>query len=92
MSIYYSILCKDWKWGRWLDGKFAIVATVVLALGGIVGQLNGPVKAYLSSATPEMLLPVSVVAMVAAWVMGSSGKYAGMASILVKVFDPQYLI
>ena len=92
MAIYYSIICKDWKWGRWLDSKFAIIATIVLALGGIVGQLNGPVKAYLSSATPEMLLPVSVVAMVAAWAMGSSGKYAGMASLLTKIFGPKYLI
>jgi len=92
MSIYYSILCKDWKWGRWLDGKFAIIATIVLALGGIVSQLNGPVKAYLSSATPEMLLPVSVVAAAAAWVMGSSGKYAGMASLLTKIFGPKYLV
>jgi hypothetical protein len=92
MSIYYSIICKDWKWGRWLDGKFAIIATIVLALGGIVSQINEPVKAYLSSATPEMLLPVSVVAMVAAWVMGSSGKYAGMASLLTKIFGPKYLV
>ena len=92
MSIYYSIICKDWKWGRWLDGKFAIIATIVLALGGIVSQINGPVKAFLSSATPEMLLPVSVVAMVAAWIMGSSGKYAGMASLLTKIFGPKYLV
>jgi len=92
MSIYYSILCKDWKWGRWLDGKFAIIATIVLALGGIVSQLNGPVKAYLSAATPEMLIPVSIVAAAAAWVMGSSGKYAGMASLLTKIFGPQYLV
>lgn len=92
MSIYYSIICKDWKWGRWLDGKFAIIATIVLALGGVVEQLNGPVKAYLSAATPEMLIPASIVAAVAAWVMGSSGKYAGMASLLTKIFGPQYLV
>lgn len=92
MSIYYSILCKDWNWGRWLDGRFAIIATVVLAFGGIVGQLNAPVKEYLSSATPEMLIPVSIVAAVASFIMGSSGKYAGMASILVKIFGAQYLV
>lgn len=34
MAIYYSIVFKDWKWGKWLDGKFAIIATIVLALGG----------------------------------------------------------
>lgn len=92
MAIYYSILCKDWKWGRWLDGKFAIIATIVLALGGVVGMIDAPVKAYLSAATPEMLIPVSIVAAAAAWVMGSSSKYAGMASLLTKIFGPQYLV
>ena len=92
MSIYYSIVYKDWKWGRWLDGKFAIIATIVLAFGGIVGQIKGPVMAYLKAATPEMLIPASLVAMVAAYIMGSSGKYAGMTSALVSVFGPQYLV
>ena len=48
--------------------------------------------AYLKSATPEMLIPASLVAMVAAYIMGSSGKYAGMTSALVAVFGPQYLV
>ena len=92
MSIYYSIVYKDWKWGRWLDGKFAIIATIVLAFGGIVGQIKEPVMAYLKAATPDMLIPASLVAMVAAYIMGSSGKYAGMTSALVAVFGPQYLV
>jgi hypothetical protein len=92
MSIYYSIVFKDWKWGKWLDGKFAIIATIVLAFSGIVGQIKGPVMEYLKTATPEMLIPASIVAMVAAWIMGSSGKYAGMTSALVVIFGPQYLV
>ena len=92
MCVYYSIIYKDWKWGRWLDGKFAIIATIVLAFGGIVGQIKEPVMAYLKAATPDMLIPASLVAMVAAYIMGSSGKYAGMTSALVAVFGPQYLV
>jgi len=92
MACYYSILCKDWKWGKYLDGKFAIIATVVLALGGVVGQIKGPVMEYLKSADPSMIIPVSIVATIAAWIMGSSGKYAGMTSALVVIFGPQYLV
>jgi len=92
MAIYYSIVFKDWKWGKWLDGKFAIIATLVLALGGVVGLVKGPVMEYLQAATPEMLIPASLVAMVAAYIMGSSGKYAGMTSALVAIFGPQYLV
>ena len=52
MACYYSIICKDWNWGKYLDGKFAIIATVVLALGGVVKQIHGPVMEYLKSADP----------------------------------------
>ena len=92
MACYYSIICKDWNWGKYLDGKFAIIAAVVLALGGVVKQIHGPVMEYLKGADPSMIIPVSIVAAVAAWIMGSSGKYAGMTSALVAIFGPQYLV
>ena len=82
MSIYYVSFARIGTWGKWLDGKFAIIATIVLAFGGIVGQIKEPVMAYLNAATPDMLIPASLVAMVAAYIMGSSGKYAGMTSAL----------
>ena len=92
MCAYYSIVYRDWKWGRWIDAKFAVIATIVLAFGGLVGQIKEPVMAYLKAATPDMLIPASLVAMVAAYIMGSSGKYAGMTSVLVSIFGPQYLV
>ncbi len=92
MCAYYSIVYRDWKWGRWIDAKFAVIATIVLAFGGIVGQIKEPVMAYLKAATPDMLIPASLVAMVAAYILGSSGKYAGMTSVLVSIFGPQYLV
>ena len=92
MCCYYAYICKDWNWGQFLDGKFAIIATIVLALGGVVGLIKAPVMAYLSAANPTMIIPVSIVATIAAWIMGSSGKYAGMTSALVIIFGPQYLV
>ena len=92
MACYYSIICKDWNWGKYLDGKFAIIATIVLALGGVVGIIKAPVMEYLQGADTSMIIPVSIVATVAAWMMGSSGKYAGMTSALVLIFGPQYLV
>jgi len=92
MACYYSIICKDWKWGKYLDGRFAIIATIVLALGGVVGLIKAPVMAYLKAADPSMIIPVTLVGMVAAYIMGSSGKYAGMTSALVLIFGQQYLV
>ena len=91
MCCYYAWLCKDWNWGKYINKQFAIISTIVLALGGVVGLIKAPVMAYLQSATPEMIIPVTLVGMVAAWIMGSSGKYAGMTSALVLIFGPQYL-
>ena len=64
----------------------------VHALGGVVGMIKGPVMEYLKSADPTMIIPVSIVAAVAAFIMGSSGKYAGMTSALVLIFGPQYMV
>ena len=92
MCCYYAWLCKDWNWGKYINKQFAIISTIVLALGGVVGLIKAPVMAYLKSATPEMIIPVTIVGMVAAWIMGSSGKYAGMTSALVLIFGQQYLV
>ena len=92
MCCYYAWLCKDWKWGKYINKQFAIISTLVLALGGVVGLIKAPVMAYLQSATPEMIIPVTIVGALAAWVMGSSGKYAGMTSALVLIFGQQYLV
>ena len=64
----------------------------MLALGGVVGLIKAPVMAYLSSADPTMIIPVTIVSTVAAWIMGSSGKYAGMTSALVLIFGDKYLV
>lgn len=92
MACYYSIICKDWKWGKYLDGRFAIIATIVLALGGVVGLIKEPVMAYVEGADATMIIPVTIVGMVAAYIMGSSSKYAGITSALVLIFGPQYLV
>ena len=52
MACYYSIICKDWKWGKYLDGKFAIIATIVLALGGVVGVFGFVVGCFPSKGFP----------------------------------------
>ena len=74
MCCYYAYICKDWNWGQFLDGKFAIIATIVLALGGVVGLIKAKVMAYLSAANQTMIKPVTIVATIAALIMGSSEK------------------
>ena len=55
-------------------------------------MIKEPVMVYLKSADPTMIIPVTIVGMIAAYIMGSSGKYAGMTSALVLIFGQQYLV
>ena len=92
MCCYYGWVCRDWNWGKYINKQFAIISTIVLALGGIVGLIKEPVMAYVEGADATMIIPVTIVGMVAAYIMGSSSKYAGITSALVLIFGPQYLV
>ena len=94
LACYYSYICNDWKWGRYINWKFAGFAALVLALAAVMSEIKGPVMEYLkitSAAGPSALFAVSVVGFLAAFAMGSSGKYAGIVALLAKAFGPQYL-
>jgi len=94
LAAYYSFICNDWKWGRYINWKFAGFAALVLALAAVMGEIKGPVMEYLkvtSAAGPSALVAVSIVGFLASFAMGSSGKYAGIVALLAKAFGPQYL-
>ena len=94
LAAYYSFICNDWKWGRYINWKFAGFAAIVLALAAVMSEIKGPVMEYLkvtAAAGPAALFTVSVVGFLAAFAMGSSGKYAGIVALLAKAFGPQYL-
>jgi hypothetical protein len=94
LAAYYSYICNDWKWGRYIKWKFAGFAALVLALAAIMGELKGPVMDYLKLTSAQgsaALGIISVVGFLAAFAMGSSGKYAGIVALLAKAFGPGYL-
>ena len=94
LAAYYSFICNDWKWGRYIKWKFAGFAALVLALAAVFGELKEPVMEYLKITSAQgsvALVAVSVVGFLASFAMGSSSKYAGMATLLAKVYGPAYL-
>jgi hypothetical protein len=95
LTCYYSYICNDWKWGKYINWQFLGLAVVVLTLSAVMGELSEPVKEYLKHIStiklPGALYIASVVGFLASFAMGSSGKYAGLVSILVKGFGIQYL-
>ena len=94
LAAYYSFICNDWNWGRYIKWKFAGFAALVLALAAVFGQLKEPIMEYLKITSAQgsvALVAVSVVGFLASFAMGSSGKYAGMATLLTKAFGPAYL-
>ena len=94
LAAYYSFICNDWKWGRYIKWKFAGFAALVLSLAAVFGELKEPVMEYLKITSAQgsvALVTVSVVGFLASFAMGSSGKYAGMATLLAKAYGPGYL-
>lgn len=94
LAAYYSYICKDWKWGRYINWKFAGLAAVVLVLAGAFSELKAPVMEYLKITSEQgsvALVAVSVVGFLASFAMGSSGKYAGIATLLAQAFGAGYL-
>jgi len=94
LATYYSYICNDWKWGRYINWKFTGFAALVLALAAVFSQIKGPVMEYLKVTSAQgttALAAVSVVGFLASFAMGSSGKYAGIVALLAKAFGPQYL-
>jgi len=94
LAAYYSFICNDWKWGRYINWKFAGFASLVLALAAIMGEIKEPVMDYLELTAAQgsaAIVALSVVGFLASFAMGSSGKYAGIVALLAKALGPQYL-
>ncbi|MFZ9204428.1 MAG: DUF401 family protein [Candidatus Nanopelagicaceae bacterium] len=94
LAAYYSFICNDWKWGRYINWKFTGLAAIVLALAAVFSKIKEPVMEYLhvtSAQGSAALVACSVVGFLASFAMGSSGKYAGIVSLLAKAFGVQYL-
>jgi len=94
LAAYYSFICNDWKWGRYINWKFVGLAALVLALAAVFSELKEPVMEYLKITSEQgsvTLVAVSVVGFLASFAMGSSGKYAGIATLLAQAFGDGYL-
>lgn len=95
LTCYYSFLCNDWRWGKYINWKFLGLAVIVLTSSALIGEITEPVKEYLKDIStikvPGAFYIASVVGFLASFAMGSSGKYAGLVSILVKGFGLHYL-
>jgi uncharacterized protein len=95
LTCYYSYICNDWKWGKYINWQFLGLALIVLTFSAIMGEIKEPVMDYLENIStikvPGALYIASVIGFLASFAMGSSGKYAGLVSILVKGFGIHYL-
>ena len=95
LAAYYSFICNDWKWGKYINWQFLGLAVVVLTLSAVMSEIKEPVMQYLEGIStvkvPGALYIASVIGFLASFAMGSSGKYAGIVAILAKGFGLPYL-
>lgn len=74
----------------YINWKLLLVLIVVLLLSTYFKGHIDYFKGFISNETNIYL--VSLFAFLASWLMGSSGKYAGIVALIVSVVGPQYLM
>jgi len=76
---------------EFINLKLLIVLFIVLIVSMIIKEHNDYFRTLLEA--PDLgIWYASGFAFIAAWLMGSSGKYAGLVAILAATFGPQYLM
>jgi len=74
----------------YINIELVIVLTIVILVGGYVQNNIAPFEQLLGNNLSLFL--ASLVAIGLSFVMGSSGKYAGIVAILVSIYGIQYLV
>ena len=92
VTLYYIItnpfsVKKIPKYIKW---DLVIVLAVVLIIGTYAKMHLALFEQWLQNSHSVIL--ASVFAFVASWLMGSSGKYAGLAAILISIFGIEYML
>lgn len=100
LALYYMFISDIFDW-RKLDGyiNWGLMFTlgVVLVLSNIAKSYSTEINDFLTSMSAtgvsfETLAIVSGLAFLSSFMMGSSGKYAGIVALLATIFGVEYLI
>lgn len=80
-----------------INWKLVGTLVVVLSLGYITGTYNDEILLFLKGANIDIystigLMTISALVFVSSWLLGSSGKFAGIVSLLVLIYGAQWFV
>lgn len=77
------------KFNKYINWELVFVMFIVLSIGFYINLYHEVILQYLNH---QNILFASITAFGLSWFMGSSGKYAGIAAILISLFGIEYLV
>lgn len=102
LSIYYIVLTKTFNikeifsyvnW--WLVGLLSIVLTLSVFFKSHSMEIQHFITLHQSifdMTEPTGIIAISSFAFISSWLMGSSGKFAGIVALLVSIYGAHYLV
>lgn len=99
LAVYYLVLSCTTSLktiNSYINWKLVGTLAVVLVLSNITKSYNGEIKEYLTAISTltdfGTIMVVSAMAFGASFMMGSSGKFAGIVALLASIFGVEYLM
>ncbi len=101
LGVYYLVITKTYSLKKifgYVNWWLVLFLAFVIILGKITGGYSKQIEVFIKTATwadPKTLVGImalSSFAFTASWIMGSSGKFAGILALLVTIFGPHYLV
>ena len=97
VMIYYSFYTKTSpkKWLTYINWHLVLLLIVIISLSVFIGTHSALFEQLLQESTLGInyaFYLASLGAFAASWIMGSSGRYAGIAAIMITMFGVEYLV
>jgi hypothetical protein len=100
LTLYYMTLTLTWDFKKllsYVDWKLIAWVAVIIVLANITRENTDAVKAYLENSpfdisTAQGFITISAISLGAAFLFGSSGRFAAITTILTLVYGIEYFV
>lgn len=102
LTLYYLVLTKTYNIREilgYVNWWLVIVLSIVLMLSVFFSNHSDEITLFIKTynhifdiTTMTGFIAISGVTFMSSWLMGSSGKFAGIVALLVTIYGPHYLI
>lgn len=100
LLIFYMLITKTFNWkviNSYINWKLVFILITILIVGKITNSYNSEILEMLNnfSINIHSFIGVSILTLIvfiSSWLLGSSGKFAGIVSLLIILYGAQWFI